>query len=86
MIIQLQQGIPADLKENILKQVLEIGYKANEVITQEAHYLVAIGKKEFDIRHIGQLPGVADIHRVSEEYKLISRKWRVEPTRIDLGD
>ncbi|MDX5419043.1 MAG: 3-deoxy-7-phosphoheptulonate synthase, partial [Hymenobacteraceae bacterium] len=86
MIIQLQQGIPAELKENILKQVSDIGYKANEVITQEAHYLVAIGKKEFDIRHIGQLPGVADIHRVSEEYKLISRKWKVEPTRIDLGD
>ncbi|WP_299822177.1 bifunctional 3-deoxy-7-phosphoheptulonate synthase/chorismate mutase [uncultured Pontibacter sp.] len=86
MIIQLQQGIPAELKENILKQVQEIGYKANEVKTQEAHYLVAIGKKEFDIRRIGQLPGVADIHRVSEEYKLISRKWRVEPTRIDLGD
>lgn len=86
MIIQLQQGIPAELKENILKQVKEIGYKANEVQTQEAHYLVAIGKKEFDIRRIGQLPGVADIHRVSEDYKLISRKWRVEPTRIDLGE
>lgn len=86
MIIQLQQGIPAELKENILKQVQEIGYKANEVVTQQAHYLVAIGKKEFDIRRIGQLPGVADIHRVSEEYKLISRRWRVEPTRIDLGD
>ena len=86
MIIQLQQGIPAELKENILRQVNSIGYKASEVQTQEAHYLVAIGKKDFDIRQIGQLPGVADIHRVSEEYKLISRKWRVQPTRIDLGD
>ena len=86
MIIQLQQGISADAKENILQKVEAIGYKANEVITQEAHYLVAIGKKEFDIRSIGKLAGVADIHRVSDEYKLISRKWRVEPTRIDLGD
>ena len=86
MIIQLQQGIPADLKENILQQVKQIGYKASEVKTQRGDYLVAIGKRDFDIRTIGQLPGVADIHRVSEEYKLISRKWRVEPTRIDLGD
>ncbi|MHA6247806.1 bifunctional 3-deoxy-7-phosphoheptulonate synthase/chorismate mutase [Pontibacter sp. CAU 1760] len=86
MIIQLQQGIPDNLKENILQQVDKIGYKASEVKTQRGDYLVAIGKKEFDIRSIGQLPGVADIHRVSEEYKLISRKWRVEPTRIDLGD
>jgi 3-deoxy-7-phosphoheptulonate synthase len=86
MIIQLQQGIPDDVKENLLQQVKQIGYKANEVKTQRGDYLVAIGKKDFDIRTIGQLPGVADIHRVSEEYKLISRKWRVEPTRIDLGD
>jgi len=86
MIIQLQQGIPTAQKDNILQQVNKIGYKASEVQTQQGHYLVAIGKKDFDIRTIGKLPGVADVHRVSEEYKLISRKWRVEPTRIDLGD
>jgi len=86
MIIQLQQGIPAGLKENILQQVKAVGFKANEVQTQEGHYIVGIGKKEFDIRTIGQLPGVADIHRVSDEYKLISRKWKVAPTRIDLGE
>jgi 3-deoxy-7-phosphoheptulonate synthase len=86
MIIQLQQGIPADLKENILQQVKGVGFKANEVQTQQGHYIVGIGKKDFDIRTLGQLPGVADIHRVSDEYKLISRKWRVNPTQIDLGD
>lgn len=86
MIIQLQQGIPAELKENILQQIKAVGFKGNEVLTQEGHYIVGIGKKDFDIRTLGQLPGVADIHRVSDEYKLISRKWKVEPTRIDLGD
>ncbi|WP_162426296.1 bifunctional 3-deoxy-7-phosphoheptulonate synthase/chorismate mutase [Pontibacter pudoricolor] len=86
MIIQLQQGIPAELKENILQQIKAVGFKGNEVLTQEGQYIVGIGKKDFDIRTIGQLPGVADIHRVSDEYKLISRKWKVEPTRIDLGD
>lgn len=86
MIIQLQQGIPAELKDTILQHVKEVGFKANEVKTQEGHYIVGIGKKDFDIRTLGQLPGVADIHRVSDEYKLISRKWKVEPTRIDLGD
>ena len=86
MIIQLQQGIPADLLEGILQEVKGIGFKTNEVKTQDGHYIVGIGKKDFDIRTLGQLPGVADIHRVSDEYKLISRKWRVNPTLIDLGN
>ena len=54
--------------------------------TQYAHYLVATGSKDFDIRTIGTLPGVRDVHRVTDPYKLVSRKWKVHPTRIDLGD
>jgi 3-deoxy-7-phosphoheptulonate synthase len=56
------------------------------VKTQHGDYLVAIGKKEFDIRQLGHMPGISDIHRVSDDYKLVSRKWKVERTRINLGD
>lgn len=54
--------------------------------TQTGEYLIAIGTKEFDIRLIGMLPGVQDIHRVSDVFKLVSRQWKVKPTVIDLGD
>jgi 3-deoxy-7-phosphoheptulonate synthase len=86
MIIQLQNNISASQKEAIVNKVKGIGYKTNEVSTQKASYLVGIGKKEFDIREIGQLNGIADIHRVSDEYKLVSRKWKVGRTAVDLGD
>ncbi|NJM24632.1 MAG: 3-deoxy-7-phosphoheptulonate synthase, partial [Bacteroidia bacterium] len=52
--------------------------------TQRATYLVAIGKKEIDIRQLGHMTGIADIHRVSDDYKLVSRKWKVNKTSIDL--
>ena len=32
------------------------------------------------------MPGIKDIHIVSDDYKLVSRKWKVNPTVIDLGD
>jgi 3-deoxy-7-phosphoheptulonate synthase len=32
------------------------------------------------------MQGIADIHRVSDDYKLVSRKWKVDRTHIDLGD
>jgi 3-deoxy-7-phosphoheptulonate synthase len=86
MIIQLQSSIATAQKDTIISKVSALGYKVTQVDTQLQSYLVAIGKKEFDIRQLGFLPGIADIHRVSEEYKLVSRKWKVDRTQLDLGD
>ncbi len=86
MILQLETGIGQREKEEIKNRLKEIGYKTTDVHTQLGTYLVGIGKKDFDIRSIGHLPGIKDIHIVSDNYKLVSRKWKVNPTRIDLGD
>ena len=86
MIIQLEKEIKPLTKEKIFSAVNGIGYKTTEVKTQKGNYLVCIGKNEFDIRLIGSLDGVSDVHRVSEAYKLVSRKWKVGRTEIDLGD
>jgi len=86
MIIQLKSSLTDAEKQNIVSAIQSIGYKSNEVKTQRAHYLVGIGKKDFDIRKLGHLPGIADIHRVSDDYKLVSRKWKVGRSQIDLGD
>jgi len=32
------------------------------------------------------MEGIKDIHIVSDSFKLVSRKWKVNPTVIDLGD
>jgi 3-deoxy-7-phosphoheptulonate synthase len=86
MIIQLQPSLSISEKGIIVEKVKTLGYKANEVNTQVGSYLVGIGKKEFDIRELGQLNGVTDIHRVSDDYKLVSRKWKVRYSNVDLGD
>jgi 3-deoxy-7-phosphoheptulonate synthase len=86
MIIQLNRDITSKQKDRIIEKLNSIDYKANEVATQKGSYLIGIGKSEFDIREIGFMDGILDIHIVSDSYKLVSRKWKVEPTRIDLGD
>ena len=86
MIIQLTENISAEQQAHLAEQIQKIGFKTNEVKTQFKHYLIGIGKKEFDIRQIGKLPGVADIHRVTDDYKLVSGAWKVKSTVIDLGD
>ena len=86
MIIQLKSNIDAAQKEAIIRKVHSFKFEANEVKTQKGTYLIGIGTKEFDIRQIGNMTGIDDIHIVSDSYKLVSRKWKVKPTIIDLGD
>jgi 3-deoxy-7-phosphoheptulonate synthase len=86
MIIQLEEKLKTKQKENILSKINSIGYKTTEVKTQRANYFVCIGSKEFDIRLLGSLDGVADVHRVSDSYKLVSKKWKVGHSKINLGD
>jgi len=86
MIIQCAEDISEGDKQVIEKKVASLGYKATSVRTQAGHYIVAMGSKEFDIRTLGHLSGVKDVHRVSDAYKLVSRKWKVTPTAIDCGD
>jgi 3-deoxy-7-phosphoheptulonate synthase len=86
MIIQLNPVIASSDKDAIIARIKTLDYKTTEVITQKGSYLVGIGKKEFDIRQLGHMKGILDIHRVSDDYKLVSRKWKVGRTPVDLGD
>ena len=86
MIIQLSKNITPSQKENLLLQLQKLNIKSSEVTTQYKHYIVGIPKVEFDIRSIGNLAGIDDIHRVSDQYKLVSKKWKTNRTVINLGN
>lgn len=63
--------------------ILKIGFTA--VTTQRRRYYVCITKETFDIRAIGNMAGVLDVHRVNDAYKLVSNQWKTERSAIDLG-
>lgn len=86
MIIQLEKDLNVKRKQALIDKLAACGYSSNAVTTQKGDYLIALGKTEIDIREIGHMAGIADIHVVSDNYKLVSRKWKVRPTVIDLGD
>jgi 3-deoxy-7-phosphoheptulonate synthase len=86
MIIQLEKNINANQKEALIKQIEPFGIKPNEINTQLNNYLVAVLKTPIDLRTIGNLPGIKDIHRVSDNFKLVSKKWKIAPTKIQLGN
>jgi 3-deoxy-7-phosphoheptulonate synthase len=86
MIIQLTEDALANDLDALLSTLNQHKFKTVDVKTQLGRYLVAIGNANIDIREIGNLPGIKDIHVVTDTYKLVSRKWRINPTVIDLGN
>jgi len=86
MIIQLKPDAGPQQVQGLKTYLSDNGFTDKEVKTQRGSYIIAIGKSEIDIRTIGFMDGVADIHVVSDSYKLVSAKWKVDPTEIDLGE
>jgi len=86
MIIQLSKTITPAERNAIDKTLTDHHLKPMEITTQTNDYLVVVLNKEIDLRMIGNMQGVKDVHRVTDGYKLVSRKWKVNPTEIDLGD
>lgn len=86
MIIQLEHKISPDLKQRVLDTLSDHLFQFKEVKTQVSEYIIAIGKHDFDIRLIGNMNGVKDIHKVDDNYKLVSSKWKVKSTQFMLDD
>jgi 3-deoxy-7-phosphoheptulonate synthase len=86
MIVTIKDSA-SDSEISAIRRLFE-GFKHSTTLvkTQLKRYLVALGGKEFDIRLVGTLAGVYDVHFVSDPYQLVSRQWKVSPTVIDLGD
>jgi 3-deoxy-7-phosphoheptulonate synthase len=84
MIIQLESDISEAeirrLKEDIGKYALPL----TEVRTQQSVYLICTGR-EHDLRFFGAMAGVADVHRVTDSYKLVSRAWKLQTSVVDIG-
>ncbi|MDE0470825.1 MAG: N-acetylneuraminate synthase family protein, partial [Ekhidna sp.] len=86
MIIQLENGASERIIRKVEEQLAPLKYKITHVKTQFGDYLIGTGKKQFDVREIGHLEGIKDIHIVSDDYQLVSSKWKVSGTTIELGD
>ncbi len=82
MLIQLEKNCDTHMLDKIYSKLAQFGYTHSLVETQEAAYIICQGKKETDIRHFGNLPGVKDTHIVPDENKLVSRKWKVCDSEI----
>ena len=84
MIIQTHINIKSDQMQAIVDVLTKHKFKIDHVKTQIGNYIIANGKVEVDIRKIGNMPGVNDVHLVSDEFQLVSKKWKIKPSAIEV--
>ena len=86
MIIQLENRIQDIIPAQIETCLSQLKIPFYPVETQKASYLVCTPEGPFDIRLVGHLEGVKDVHIVGDKHKMVNKRWKVEDTVIDLGD
>jgi len=86
MIIQIKKDINQKELQNLNQVLDDLKIDHYAVKTQKGHYQICTPKSEFDIRGIGHLAGIIDVHRVSGKHKMVSHKWKIDRSVIDIGD
>ncbi len=86
MIIELQNNISTQDKEAILNKIESLSYAFTEVITQTGHYVVGKNGIELDKAQFDTLGGIKHLHYGLSNYKLVSRQWKTQATKIQLNN
>lgn len=86
MVVILEPGITEKQIENIIRVLHDHGFDVHRSTGVQHTVLGAIGvHPEFDHRQIEILPGVAEVVRVTEPFKLTSRAFKREGSIIEIG-
>jgi 3-deoxy-7-phosphoheptulonate synthase len=86
MIVVLESGIAEKQVEEIVRVLSDHGFDIHRSAGVQYTVLGAIGvHPEFDHRQIELLPGVAEVLRVTEPFKLASRAFKREGSVFDIG-
>ena len=86
MVVVTESGATEKQIENIIRVLNEHGFDVHRSTGVQQTVLGAIGvHPEFDHRQIELLPGVAEVLRITEQYKLASRAFKREGSVFDIG-
>ena len=86
MIIVLQQGLSEDQLMSIEDHVKKAGASPVLIEGKERSVVAVIGAAKLETALFEQLPGVAQVMRVSKPYKLASREVKHEDTVVRIGN
>jgi 3-deoxy-7-phosphoheptulonate synthase len=86
MVVVMEKRATEKQIEHVIKSLNSYGFDVHRSTGESQTVLGAIGvKPEFDIRQVQVLPGVAEVYRITEPFKLASRAFHPEDSVIEFG-
>jgi 3-deoxy-7-phosphoheptulonate synthase len=86
MVVVMEKRATEKQIEHVIKSLNSFGFDVHRSTGESQTVLGAIGvKPEFDIRQVQVLPGVAEVYRITEPFKLASRAFHPEDSVIEFG-
>src|SRR6202171_1944847 len=86
MVIVMQEGATDEQIQHVIDRVVSSGFDVHRSPGASHTVLGAVGvHRDFDHRDFELLPGVREVVRITQPFKLASRQFKPEGTIIDLG-
>ena len=87
MVIVMEQSATEEQVQKVIEALVEVGYDVHRSSGVSHTVLGAVGvpRQPVDPRAIELIPGVREVIKISEPYKLVWRTFKAEDTIVDLG-
>ena len=86
MVVVMEERASEEQIQDVISQLLEMGYDIHRSTGALRTVIGAVGGAKGDPRLLEVKPGVHEVLRISEPYKLASRTFKPEDTVITIGD
>ena len=83
MIVAMQGGASEEQVQNVIEQMVELGFNVHRTTGATQTILAGVGSpSHFDVADFGMMGGVHNAYRISSPYKLAGRGFRPEGTKV----
>lgn len=84
MIVVMEQGAPEQAVENVISFLVNAGFDVHRSSGASTTILGVVGDlRSTDVSVVSEFPGVAQVVRVSEQFRLASRRFRQQSTIVE---
>ncbi|MFN7923403.1 MAG: 3-deoxy-7-phosphoheptulonate synthase [Bryobacteraceae bacterium] len=85
MVVVMEVNASEDQIEAVIERMIDLGFNPSRTTGQRQTLIAGVGVGEIDLASFNEMDGVREAYRISSPYKLASRVWKPERTRVALG-